>query len=116
MCIRDSIPIGIGVSDPIRLNTWDRFVIPKPWSRIRMIIGPRIPIPRKVSREDLATSSESLERILNDLTDEAENWADSGRDIQGQRRLQRVCRINRLWVDPPHPYFPKKPVGYGKWD
>ena len=110
------IPIGIGVSDPIRLNTWDRFVIPKPWSRIRMIIGPRIPIPRKVSREDLATSSESLERILNDLTDEAENWADSGRDIQGQRRLQRVCRINRLWVDPPHPYFPKKPVGYGKWE
>ena len=110
------IPIGIGVSDPIRLDTWDRFVIPKPWSRIRMIIGPRTVIPRKVSRDDLAASSESPEKILNDLTDEAEDWASSGRDIQGQRRLQRVCRINRLWVDPPHPNFSAKPIGYGKWD
>ena len=110
------IPIGIGVSSPLRLNTWDRFVIPKPWSRIRLIIGPRIPIPRKNSREELASKSESIEQILNDLTEEAEAWANNGRDLEGQRRLQRFIRINRLWVDPPKPYVAKKPIGFGKWD
>ena len=110
------IPIGVGVSRPIRLNTWDRFVIPTPLSRIRMIIGPRVPIPRKNSREELAAKSESLEQVLNDLTDEAEAWAANGRDLAGQRRLQRFVRINRLWVDPPKPYTPKNPVGFGQWD
>lgn len=109
------IPIGIGVSSPIRLDTWDKFVIPKPWSRIRLIIGPRVPIPRKVSRDDLAALSGSLEKVINDLSDEAESWADSGRDLEGQRPMKRVRRMNRLWVDPPRPYVPKKPIGFGQW-
>ena len=109
------IPIGIGVSNPIRLKTWDRFVIPKPWSRIRLISGPRIPIPRKVSRDQLATLSDSIEQLLNDLTDEAEKWASSGRDIEGQRRMRRVWRINDLWIDPPTPHIPRKPLGFGQW-
>ncbi len=109
------IPIGIGVSSPTRLDTWDKFVIPKPWSRIRLIIGPRIPIPRKVSRDDMAVLSASLEQVLNDLTDEAESWASSGRDLKGQRPMKRVRRMSRLWVDPPRPYVPKKPIGFGHW-
>lgn len=110
------IPVGVGVSHPYRLNTWDKFAIPKPWSRVRLISGPRIPIPRKNSREELAAMSDGVEKILNDLCDEAEEWAINGRDIEGQRPLKRFCRVHNLFVDPPQSYVPKNPVGFGKWD
>ena len=47
------VPLGIGVNDAWRLSTWDKFAIPKPLSRVRIIFGPKIHVPRKAKRDEL---------------------------------------------------------------
>ncbi|MDG1872385.1 MAG: DUF374 domain-containing protein [Mariniblastus sp.] len=90
------VPVGVGVSNPFRLNTWDKFAIPSHRSRIRMIFGPKIHIPRKCSRERLENSRVAVQRLLTDLTVQAEDWATSKRKMQGEQRFVRARRTNRL--------------------
>lgn len=78
------VPFGIGYHKPWRLPTWDRFAVPRPYSRVRIVVGPRIQIPPDLNREDIGHHQQRVERLLNRLTDEAEEWADSGDRRQGQ--------------------------------
>ena len=93
------VPVGVGISNPYRLNTWDQFAIPRPLSRIRIVFGPKIYIPRKSSREELEAAKESVQRLMNDLCDTAENWADSGEKMIGEQAFQRVRRTNSLVIE-----------------
>jgi lysophospholipid acyltransferase (LPLAT)-like uncharacterized protein len=86
------VPLGIGVNDAWRLNTWDKFAIPKPLSRVRIIFGPKIDIPRKAKREELESYRQSIENLMNDLSDEAESWACSGQRMMGEQPFTRVRR------------------------
>lgn len=107
------IPVGIGMSNPIRLNTWDRFAIPRPTSRVRMIAGPKVRVPKRLGKEQLESTRQSVERLLEDLCDEAEDWAISGRDLKGQRPFQRVRRKKRLWFNKTEPHSAKQPLMRG---
>jgi lysophospholipid acyltransferase (LPLAT)-like uncharacterized protein len=69
---------GIGFDRPWRLNTWDRFAIPRPWSRARAVLSPAITIPHDLDRDALESCRLGVERLLNRLTLEAEAWAESG--------------------------------------
>jgi lysophospholipid acyltransferase (LPLAT)-like uncharacterized protein len=69
---------GIGFDRPWRLNTWDRFAIPRPLSRARAILSPAITVPNDLDRDGLERYRLSVERLLNRLTLEAEAWAESG--------------------------------------
>jgi lysophospholipid acyltransferase (LPLAT)-like uncharacterized protein len=69
---------GIGFDRPWRLNTWDRFAIPRPWSRARAVLSPAITIPPDLDRDGLESHRLGIERLLNRLTLEAEAWAESG--------------------------------------
>jgi len=93
------VPIGIGVSNPYRLNTWDKFAIPSHRSRIRLIFGPKIRIERKCGRERLEASRISFQRFLTELTVRAENWAESKQKMVGEQRFVRARRTNRLLFD-----------------
>jgi hypothetical protein len=77
------VPIGIGVDRPLRARTWDRFAIPRPGSRARAITGPEILIPPGLDRGELELRRQGVERLLNDLGDEAEAWAVSGEQRVG---------------------------------
>ncbi len=72
------IVMGFGYNRPWRLNSWDRFAIPRPFSRARAVISPEIRIPSGLGREGLEHFRQSIERLLNDLTVRAEAWAESG--------------------------------------
>lgn len=78
--------IGVGYDRPWRLGTWDRFAVPRPYSRVRIVLGPRIWIPPNLSRREIGYHRKRVERILNQLTEEAERWAKSG-----ERRRGQVC-------------------------
>ena len=71
------IPMGFGMDRPIRFSTWDKFAMPRPFTRARMVMGDAITIPKKLSRDDVETYRANVERILNQLTTAAENWAES---------------------------------------
>ena len=76
--------LGIGYDRPWRMPTWDRFAIPRPCSRGRIISSPPLPIPKRLSREDLEHYRQKLETLLTQLTDAAESWAVSGEPLAGE--------------------------------
>ncbi len=78
---RLQIPIvclGIGLDRPWRLASWDRFAIPRPFSRLRAVASPHLNIPENLSRDGIEHYRGEVERLLNRLTLEAEAWAESG--------------------------------------
>jgi lysophospholipid acyltransferase (LPLAT)-like uncharacterized protein len=77
------VVLGMGVDRPWRTPTWDRFAVPRPGSRARAVVGPEIYIPPDLNRAELELRRQSVERFLNQLTDEAERWAESGEQRAG---------------------------------
>jgi lysophospholipid acyltransferase (LPLAT)-like uncharacterized protein len=96
--------MGFAFERPWRQKSWDRFAIPRPYSRARAVISPFIQMPpnlevrnhkSEISSQkrdkpaltaDLCPLTSDLEywrlrveHVLNDVTGEAEDWADSGR-------------------------------------
>lgn len=47
-----------------RLQTWDRFVIPKPFSKVEVTIGNPLTIPAASSEEELATATQKIASVL----------------------------------------------------
>jgi len=72
------ITYGIGFDRPKRTRSWDKFAIPRPFSRARWIVGPRMQIPTNLSRDGVEHYRRQVEGMLNILTDEAECWASTG--------------------------------------
>jgi lysophospholipid acyltransferase (LPLAT)-like uncharacterized protein len=72
------IAIGLGYDQPWRLNTWDRFAIPRPFSRARAIPSPPLRVPADVDRDGVEWHRRYVERVLLRLTAEAEAWATAG--------------------------------------
>ena len=75
---------GIGYDRPWRMSSWDRFVIPKPFSRGRIIASPMLSIPKRLAKDDLEHYRQKFEILLTQLTDEAEDWAASGAPVAGE--------------------------------
>lgn len=90
------VPLGVGISHPYRLNTWDKFAVPRANSRVRVIFGPKVYIPRKLDRAQLESRRVSAQQLLNDLTDRAQQWADSNSKMVGEQPFVRSRRVNRL--------------------
>jgi lysophospholipid acyltransferase (LPLAT)-like uncharacterized protein len=55
------------------LNTWDRLIIPKPFSRVLMRFGKLIPVPNEASDEDLERYQQALQDSLDRVREFAEN-------------------------------------------
>ena len=83
--------VGLGYDRPWRIRkAWDQFAIPRPFSRVRAIMSPRIRIPRKLNRHDMACHVMKVERLLNGMTEAAERWAlHGGRCVLQQPFQQR---------------------------
>lgn len=91
--------VGAGFDNPWRLKTWDRFAIPRPFSRGRVIFGPKIYLPRKMGRDDLEASRQKIQSLTTDLTVQAENWAESGANFRSQQPFVRARRVSKLYFD-----------------
>ena len=84
------IPIGLGYDRPWRLRTWDQFAVPRPFSRGRIVLGPRIQIPRDLDRSGMERYRQQTEQLLERLTFEAESWAAAGSRKTGQFPFNRT--------------------------
>lgn len=67
------IPAANGVSFGKIVLSWDRFVIPMPFSRVAVLLGSPIYVPRKICAEDVEAKRVELEKALQELTHKADN-------------------------------------------
>jgi len=58
------IPLHLTFSRVIRLNTWDQFIIPLPFSRVEITFDHPLYIPKGISDEDQITETKKLRNIL----------------------------------------------------
>ena len=68
-------PIVLGACVPAkawRLKSWDRFYIPKPFSRVELIVTDPIFVQPRLTDEEAEAKRQEMETILNDLTEQAE--------------------------------------------
>ena len=89
------VPLGFGVDRPWRLKSWDRFAVPRPFSQVRGIVGPEVSIPADLDRNQLEVHRQSVERLMNGLTEEAEAWAANGARRAGEIVIRPQGRILR---------------------
>lgn len=66
------LPVAAAIHDAIALDSWDRFEIPRPFTKAVLAIGEAIEVPEEVDDEGLQQLSNKLEGVLNDLTSQAE--------------------------------------------
>ena len=69
-CDAEIIPIHITYSSAWRLGTWDRFVIPKPFSRVVVIFDKPHKIEKGISEEAFENARLNLEECLIANTDD----------------------------------------------
>jgi lysophospholipid acyltransferase (LPLAT)-like uncharacterized protein len=65
-------PVAVAATRAKRLNSWDRFLIPLPFSRVHFVYGEPLTVER---RGDPASTAAELKRRLNRAEEEAERWA-----------------------------------------
>jgi hypothetical protein len=68
------IPITNSAEKRWTLKSWDKFIIPKPFSRTIIIIGKPIYVPRELNEKELDLKNTELEENLNQLTRQADNY------------------------------------------
>lgn len=66
------VPVGAAMEHSLVLDSWDRFEIPRPFSRAVLAIGEMLVVPEDTDEPALAALSSRLETALNDLTARAE--------------------------------------------
>ena len=96
------IAMGFGYDRPWRMPTWDRFALPRPYTRARGVISPEIHIPPELNRESIEHYRQRVETLMNRLSDEAETWATSGVRKVGQVAMRpEPVRRKTARIDPP---------------
>ncbi len=67
------LPLAYAAEKAWRIKSWDRFIIPKPFSRIAIVIGPPLTIPKGLLTEDLEPLRLQMENTLKQLTQQAQD-------------------------------------------
>ncbi len=84
------VPIGIAYDRPWRnRSSWDKFAFPRPFSRCRAILGPRLQMPIQIDKEAIEHYRLWVEQQLEMLTTFAEDWAERRCNIAGSEILFR---------------------------
>ncbi|MCL2119195.1 MAG: lysophospholipid acyltransferase family protein [Planctomycetaceae bacterium] len=82
------VMIGMGYDRPWRAPTWDKFAIPRPFSRACAIVSPEIFVPQKLDAGIADCFSTALETSMTQLCELAEDWAISGDLHRGESMMQ----------------------------
>ena len=70
------IPISLGLTNYWELPSWDRFRIPKPFSKAVIIYGEPLTIPSKLEKPEVEVNRKLLENVLIKMGNKAEYIVD----------------------------------------
>jgi len=66
-------PLAYAAENAWMLGSWDKFIIPKPFSKIVIAIGEPVHVPKGIIVEDLEPIRLQMENCLKQLTDRAQD-------------------------------------------
>lgn len=75
------IPLGVEVEKYWTLNSWDKFQIPKPFSRAKMFFGEPIFVNTDADDGQLEAKRMELQNALDDLVERGKEWSASLRAV-----------------------------------
>jgi lysophospholipid acyltransferase (LPLAT)-like uncharacterized protein len=61
-------PLSYVASRCVRLRSWDRLIVPLPFARVEIRVGPALEVPRDADRDGLEDCRQRLEQRLNELS------------------------------------------------
>ncbi len=67
------LPIAFAASSFWQLKSWDKFIIPKPFSKIVISVGPPCNVNKQATLEQQASIAKHMESTLNALIESAKN-------------------------------------------
>jgi len=75
------VPIGVGIGRAWHLKTWDRYRIPKPFSRVRLVFGEPLEVAPDLDRAGIVRETKRLDAALREASVTAtglveEEWPD----------------------------------------
>lgn len=62
------IPTTASADHAWRMKSWDRFLVPKPFSRVLLEYGEPVVVPRAASEQEVAALGDEVQRRLNEMT------------------------------------------------
>lgn len=65
------VPAGVAASSSWRATSWDRMIIPRPFSKVVLFRGKALQVPRDADGEDLDRWAERLELAINEARESA---------------------------------------------
>jgi lysophospholipid acyltransferase (LPLAT)-like uncharacterized protein len=65
------VPMACAARAGWRLRTWDRMLLPRPWTRVAVVMGKPYTVPKGLSEDQLEAERAALERRLGELGAEA---------------------------------------------
>ena len=71
------LPVSLGLTKYWELPSWDRFRIPKPFSKAVLIYGEPITIPPKLEKSEVEEYRKLLEKTLNEMGIEADRMVNN---------------------------------------
>jgi lysophospholipid acyltransferase (LPLAT)-like uncharacterized protein len=86
------VPFGIAFASAWRMQSWDRFALPRPWSDAACVTGQPILVPENIRKEELETYRLRVEEQLNFVTEMAEHLV-AGRRPGDTERTGEPARL-----------------------
>ena len=71
------IPIGVGASAAWRADSWDRFLVPRPFSRVRIAYGEPCFVSRNAGEAEVERAARTVTQSLTDLSVRVGDGADA---------------------------------------
>jgi len=71
------VPLGCDADRFWKLGSWDRLIIPRPFSRVRVVVGTPQIVPKQLSEAELEQQRLLLQRTLDELVGRAETAPNS---------------------------------------
>jgi lysophospholipid acyltransferase (LPLAT)-like uncharacterized protein len=68
------VPFCISVDKKWVMRSWDRFQVPKPFSRAVVLIGKPIYVDPSAGKEEMQTIESQIQHSLDDLRERSDSW------------------------------------------
>jgi lysophospholipid acyltransferase (LPLAT)-like uncharacterized protein len=68
------VPVTMALAKYWKAPSWDHFQIPKPFTRARVYVAPPIYVPSGADEQTLNAKRDELQRVLDDLTSQGDEW------------------------------------------